>query len=169
LISSDSENRQLFPTRQPRISPRWASLRTVARWILSNLATCPVVRNLIIVRSLFRGHDSAYGKAFGPICGRGVLKRKKRARVRVAGASATLTYNCVPVGVKQKSDNSIFGLSRVDERGIFYESDEAVLRLRCAGVAFRSGFAFSMLCLSACIRSIICPCHGASGGATVIS
>ena len=38
----------------------------------------------------------------------------------------------------------------------FYESDEAVFRLRCAGSAFCLGFAFSMLCLSACIRSIIC-------------
>src|SRR5262249_44408391 len=50
-----------------------------------------------------------------------------------------------------------------------YESDEAVFRLRCAGAAFCLGFAFSMLCLSACIRSMICPCGGASGAATVIS
>ena len=32
-----------------------------------------------------------------------------------------------------------------------YKSDEAVFRLRCAGAAVCLGFAFSMLCLSACI------------------
>src|SRR5262249_31363083 len=53
--------------------------------------------------------------------------------------------------------------------GRYYESDDAVLRLRCAGAAFCLGFAFSMLCLSACIRSIICARCGASGGVTVIS
>src|SRR5262245_57128338 len=46
---------------------------------------------------------------------------------------------------------------------------EAVLRLRCAVAAFCLGFAFSMLCLSACIRSMICARCGASGAATVIS
>src|SRR5262245_31441019 len=50
-----------------------------------------------------------------------------------------------------------------------YESDEAVFRLRCAGAAFCLGFACSMLCLSACIRSIICPSDRASGAAIVIS
>src|SRR5262245_20361665 len=49
-----------------------------------------------------------------------------------------------------------------------YESDEAVLRLRCGGAAFCLGFAFSMLCFSACIKSIICARAGASGAATVI-
>ena len=50
-----------------------------------------------------------------------------------------------------------------------YESDEAVFRLRSAGAAFCLGFAFSMLCLSACIRSMICARAGASGAVTVIS
>jgi hypothetical protein len=35
------------------------------------------------------------------------------------------------------------------------KSDEAVFRLRCAVAAFCLGFAFSMLCLSACIRSVL--------------
>jgi hypothetical protein len=50
---------------------------------------------------------------------------------------------------------------KIEEQDGRYASDEAVFRLRCAGGAF--GLAFSMLCLSACIRSIICPCRGASG------
>src|SRR5215472_10846737 len=58
---------------------------------------------------------------------------------------------------------------KIQERGGYYESDEAVFRLRCAGAAFCLGFAFSMLCLSACIRSMICARCGASGAATVIS
>ena len=58
---------------------------------------------------------------------------------------------------------------KIEKTRGYYESDAAVFRLRCAGAAFCLGFAFSMLCLSACIKSIICARCGASGAATVIS
>jgi hypothetical protein len=48
-----------------------------------------------------------YGKAFGPIWAGGVLKRKKRARMRVAEASVKHLIRPSTGGVKQKSDNPV--------------------------------------------------------------
>jgi hypothetical protein len=56
-----------------------------------------------------------------------------------------------------------YAAMNIGEILIWESSYDAVFRLRCAGAAFSLGFAFSMLCLSACIRSIICACRGASG------
>src|SRR5215813_4099716 len=101
---------------------------------------------------------------------RGIRITKYESRIRLF---KHYSPNCQP----QADPNSISTARRpdhfleeaIEEKDGCYESDEAVFRLRCAGAAFCLGFAFSMLCLSACIRSIICARCGASGAVTVIS
>jgi hypothetical protein len=101
FVSSEFENRQLLPTRQPGISPRWASLRTVARWILSNLATCSVVRmsasSSVFLAAMIRPSWQSF---WTDLRGRGALNEKKRARMRVAGASAKHLICPFTCGVK---------------------------------------------------------------------
>jgi hypothetical protein len=121
FIISDFKNRQLLPTRQPGISPRWASLRTVTGWILSNVATCRVVRLSSSFPVFFAAMIRPYGKAFGPIWAGGLLKRNKRARMRVAEASVKRLIRPSTRGFKQKPDKSlsfwqIHRASRADER-----------------------------------------------------